>query len=61
MLNGLTDYCLQMSVEALSKALNISTQHCWIVLWHVVKELAKRTEHLQHPKMFQQKFDHFQT
>ena len=32
-------------------------QHCWIVLWDTVKKLAKRA---QHPKMLQQKFDHFQ-
>ena len=27
-----------------------TSQHCWIVLWYVVKELAKRTEHLTTPK-----------
>ena len=36
MLNGLTDYCLQMSVEALSKAPNISTQHLATLLNRVV-------------------------
>ena len=46
-----------LEVKAQPNARNIF-QHCWIVLWDVVKELAKRA---QHPKMLQQKFDHFQS
>ena len=36
MLDGLTDYCLQTSVEAQSKALNISMQHLATLLDRVV-------------------------
>ena len=36
-------------------------QNCWIVLWDVMKELAKCAQILKHQKMLQQEFDHFQT
>ena len=36
MLDGLTDYCLQTSVEAQSKTLNISMQHLATLLDRVV-------------------------